>query len=82
MTKKLPKAIEVFIQKKLRDMGDDCVCQRTSPGTPVGEHIHCFCGCQLDEIARAMAEHLLSMPVVDFFAAMKDFASVGLGGDE
>ena len=36
-----------------RDKGDDCLCQRTNPGTPVGEHIHCFCGCDLHEAHQA-----------------------------
>lgn len=29
-----------------KSVGDDCLCQR-NPGTSVGEHIYCFCGCQI-----------------------------------
>lgn len=32
-----------------KEAGDDCLCQRTQPGTPVGEHIYCFCGCNVYE---------------------------------
>lgn len=41
-----------------RAKGDDCLCQRTQPGTPVGEHIYVFCGCDLAEayIAGAIAK--------------------------
>ncbi len=31
------------------EKGNDCLCQRTSPGTHYEEHIYCFCGCTLGE---------------------------------
>ena len=30
-----------------REKGDDCLTDRTQPGTPVGECIYIFCGCDL-----------------------------------
>ena len=38
---KLEEAANEYAKK----MGDDCLCQRTRPGTPVGEHPDFFCGC-------------------------------------
>jgi len=35
---------------------DDCLCQRTQPGTRYGEHIYIFCGCSLHEAFIAGAE--------------------------
>lgn len=34
-------------------VGDDCLCERTQPGTPVGECIYIFCGCNIDEAYQA-----------------------------
>ena len=36
-------------EKYAKSAGDDCLCQRTNPGTPVGEHIFCFCGCDISD---------------------------------
>lgn len=45
MTDKAKQAAEEYC----KSVNDDCLCQRTNPGTPVGEHIYCFCGCSIYE---------------------------------
>jgi hypothetical protein len=38
-----------------KDRGDDCLCGRTQPGTPVGECIYIFCGCDIADAFKAGA---------------------------
>jgi hypothetical protein len=49
--------------KYTKVVGDDCLCQRTSPGTPVGEHIYCFCGCNVAEAYQAGLEKGLELAI-------------------
>lgn len=46
-----------------KSVGEDCLCERTQPGTPVGEHIYISCGC---DIAKAyMAGFMEAKNLVD-----------------
>ena len=45
--------IQALATKYSKSVGDDCLCQRTNPGTPVGEHIFIFCGCDVSDAYKA-----------------------------
>jgi len=47
------KLIDKLAEAHCHENGDDCLCQRTVPGTPFGEHIYMFCGCSLYDAYRA-----------------------------
>lgn len=42
-TPSIEEMADIYAHKQ----GDDCLCQRTQPGTTFGEHIFCFCGCDV-----------------------------------
>ena len=47
------KLLERLAEDYCYQKGDDCLCQRTAPGTPFGEHIYTFCGCNLYDAYKA-----------------------------
>jgi hypothetical protein len=53
MSELIKLMIDVEADKYCQSVDDDCLCQRTQPGTPVGEHIYCFCGCHIHKAFKA-----------------------------
>lgn len=43
------KSKEELAREYAKSIGDDCLNQRMSPGTPVGECAYIFCGCSVND---------------------------------
>ena len=62
MTKPTPPSVATPADRERRakeftkSKDDDCLCQRTQPGTRYGEHIYIFCGCNIHEAFLTGAE--------------------------
>lgn len=48
---------EQLAREYAKSVGDDCLNQRTSPGTPVGECTYIFCGCHVNDAFLAGAQY-------------------------
>lgn len=55
------KLLEKLAKKYCQSVDDDCLCQRTQPGTKFGEHIYCFCGCGISKAYEAGFEKARQM---------------------
>lgn len=64
--------VEEEAEKYAKEKGDDCLCQRTAPGTPFGEHIWIFCGCDVFKAHLAGADLAMRLICEELRSADKD----------
>lgn len=85
MTAPIDQGLEDAANKYVTETkGDDCLCQRTQPGTKYGEHLYIWCGCSIAEgfVAGARFERERISKSGDVLLAKEEYEAVeyALGG--